>query len=377
VPEVITQQTTARYKHRLHPYFGFTGQYNLRDADFTTNDLGFLQHEAFAIPYVPAKNDFIVVVFGGSVASRAVYAHQGGMRLVDALNAVPEFSGRRVVVINMAQGGGKQPQQLLELAYMLAIGQHIDLALNIDGGNEFALGLENFNVGLDPVLPSAQLMLRFAEELYPTPESDDYYRIAYGISSARKLVDYHRQHANVARSGVSYVWHTALGLRDQTALATATAEYESLMKSGRLSSAKSKLSLDLPPIKGDSISYMYDLWLRCSLQMRALAESNGIKYLHLVQPNQYYTKRVFSEHERRIALALPADNDYVLGISQGYAVINERSAALSKMSIVSMIDVFDDVKDEVYFDSCCHFNALGETLFAQAVAREVAKRADH
>ena len=138
VPEAATQQTTARYKQRLHPYFGFAGPYNLREADLTTNALGFPQRETFAIPYLPANNDFVVVVFGGSLAYRSVYGREGGMPLVDALNALPEFSGRRVVVINMAQGAGKQPQQLMEFAYLLAIGQHIDLALNIDGFNEFA-----------------------------------------------------------------------------------------------------------------------------------------------------------------------------------------------------------------------------------------------
>jgi hypothetical protein len=374
VPEAGAQQTAGKYKQRFHPYFGFAGPYNLRQADITTNALGFWQRETFAIPYIPASNDFVVVVFGGSVASRSVYGREGGMPLVDALNALPDFSGRRVVVINMAQGAGKQPQQLLEFAYMLAIGQHIDLALNVDGFNEFAIGWENLRVGLDPVLPPAQVMWALAEELYPAPDGGDYYKLAYEMSSARKLADYHRQRADGARSGLSYVWHQALGSRNQAVLATATAEYESLIKSDRLSVAKSKLSLDLPPIKGDPVAYLYDLWLKCSQQMSALAEANGIKYLHLIQPNQYYTKHVFSEHERQVALALPPDHDYVLGISKGYPVFAERAAALEKMNIISMINVFDDVKDEIYSDLCCHFNAHGETLFAQDVAGEVAKR---
>jgi hypothetical protein len=374
VQEVATQQATVGYKQRLHPYFGFTGPYNLREADLSTNALGFPQRETFAIPYIPASNDFVVVVFGGSVAYRSAYGREGGMPLVDALNALPNFSGRRVVVINMAQGAGKQPQQLLELAYLLAIGQHIDLALNVDGFNEFALGWQNLRVGLDPVLPPAQSMWAFAEELYPAPDSGDYYKPAYEMFSARQLADYHRQRADAARSGLSYVWHQALGSRNQTVLATAAAEYESLIKSDHLSVAKSKLSLDLPPIKGDPVAYLYDLWLKCSQQMRALAEANGIKYLHLIQPNQYYTKHVFSKHEHQIALALPPDHDYVLGVTKGYPLLAARSAALEKSDIVSMIDVFDDVKDEIYFDLCCHLNAHGETLFAQAAAREVAKR---
>jgi hypothetical protein len=372
-PEVVTQQTAARYKQRLHPYFGFTGPYNLRESDLPTNALGFPQREPLAIPYVPADNDFVVVVFGGSVAYRSVNGREGGMPLGNALNALPEFSGRRAVMLNMAQGAGKQPQQLMELAYLLAIGQHIDLVLNIDGFNEFALGREDFRAGLDPVLPAVQLMRPLAEELYPAPDGD-YYRVASAMSAARKSADYHRQHANDARSGLSYVWHQAMGLRNQRELGAATAEYEAFIKSESGSLAKSRLSLDLPPVKGDPVTYIYDLWLRCSQQMRALAQSNGIKYLHLIQPNQYYTKHVFSEHERQVALALPPDHDYVRGIAMGYPVLAERSPSLESINIVSMIGIFDDVKEEVYFDLCCHFNAYGETLFAQAVAREVARR---
>ena len=58
----------------------------------------------------------------------------------EALARLPALRERRVVVVNMAQGSGKEPQQLLELAYLLALGQRLDLAIALDGFNELALG---------------------------------------------------------------------------------------------------------------------------------------------------------------------------------------------------------------------------------------------
>ena len=60
---------------------------------------------------------------------RAVYACTARQ----ALQRLPQLAGKKVVVYNMAQGPGKQPQQLMELAYLIAAGQHIDLVLSLDG----------------------------------------------------------------------------------------------------------------------------------------------------------------------------------------------------------------------------------------------------
>src|SRR5438132_3368244 len=149
------------YRQRLHPYFGFTGPYSRRlsDRDDTsTNSLGFAQHGAVSLPYVPRPHDVVIAVFGGSVAANLVLPPRGGANIARALEERPELSGKHAVVINMAQGAGKQPQQLIELSFLFALGQHIDVVLNLDGFNEFALGLGNVESGMHPVMPAGQLM---------------------------------------------------------------------------------------------------------------------------------------------------------------------------------------------------------------------------
>ena len=52
------------------------------------------------------------------------------------------------------RAGPDAPQQLLVLAYLLSVGQELDLAITIDGFNEVALGAYNNDRGQDISMPS-------------------------------------------------------------------------------------------------------------------------------------------------------------------------------------------------------------------------------
>src|SRR5947209_6064339 len=58
------------YKRRLHPYFGYTGPYNWKGKGPLTNNLGFVDSQERQVPSKPDPNDFVVFVFGSSLASR-------------------------------------------------------------------------------------------------------------------------------------------------------------------------------------------------------------------------------------------------------------------------------------------------------------------
>src|SRR5262249_44954834 len=120
-------------KERVHPYLGFTRPYDRDYEGFYSNSMGFLQREPMTIPFLPRPNDVVVVVTGGSLAEGLVMAVRHGVPLRDALRAIPAMAGKNVVLISAAQPGAKQPQQFLALVYLLAMGQHVDLVINIDG----------------------------------------------------------------------------------------------------------------------------------------------------------------------------------------------------------------------------------------------------
>jgi hypothetical protein len=71
---------------------------------------------------------------------------------------------------------------------------------------------------------------------------------------------------------------------------------------------------------------LFDLWLRSAQEMRLLAEARGAGFLHVVQPNQYYSKHSFSQRERAVALSLPPEHEYRRGVEMGYALLAARSA---------------------------------------------------
>ena len=107
---VAASPEPLKNKQRLHPYFGFTGKYSkhFNTQQFYTNSLGFLQREPLKIPVRRGPTDFVVAIFGGSVAEHVAIGPYG-KTLQDLLQGLPFFSNINLVVINMAQGSGKQP----------------------------------------------------------------------------------------------------------------------------------------------------------------------------------------------------------------------------------------------------------------------------
>ncbi len=272
----------------------------------------------------------------------------------------------------MAQGSGKEPQQLIELAYLLALGQSLDLAIALDGFNELALGLENWQGGLDPILPAGLIIGGLAQEVLPaTAASVEYYEIAFRVSEAKRDVERHEAGAHAARSGLGYLGHRALATLDRMTLSKYLERYnQAINASGDVLARRKMLGLDLPvdAARPDKVRALLDLWLRSSRQLRLLAAANGIGLLHIVQPNQYYANKAFTDHEKKIALSLPADHPFRVAVGEGYRMLEAEPRA----EMISAIHLYDDETADIYADNCCHVNARGETMLAEFVAARVA-----
>jgi hypothetical protein len=364
------------YKQRLHPYFGIAGPYS---ATFHTNvgmrytnSLGFFQREPLALPVVRKDKDFIVGIFGGSVAANMVLTPRGGVSIDEALRRLPALKDRRVVVINMAQGSGKEPQQLFELAYLLVLGQSLDLAIALDRFKELALGLESWRNALDPILPSGLIIGALAQEMMPAGTANaDYYEVAYRVSAAKRDIERREADARAARTGTGYLVDRVLVTLDQMTLRKYLEQYNKAVNAaGDLNARRRMLGLDMPMdlAAPDKVRTLFELWMRSSRQMRILAEANGIGLIHIVQPNQYYAKKAFTETEKKIALSLPADHVYRAGVGEGYRMFE----AQPHPGIVSALPLYDAEAGDIYVDNCCHVNARGETMLSEFVAARVA-----
>jgi hypothetical protein len=361
------------FKRHLHPYFGYTGPYASRGF-VETNGLGFLQLQRRPIPFVPEPDDFVVFVFGGSVAARLATNSQEGTSLQQTLQSLPQLTGKNVVIYNVAQGPGKQPQQLMELGLLIAMGQHIDLVLNLDGTLEFVSGMYNFQYGVDPIFPPIAILQGIGNELAPIDDaSEDYYELAYGVTHARAESKRYALLLDNSTSGVAYLKNSILKAVYDRNLARLLSTYnETIAKGKGWESVQKRLGIDMPltTSKEKVVEDIFYTWLRCSDLMKTMANSAGAKYLHVVHPNMYYSRKVYTESEKALMI-LPE----VRGPSTaGLAFMESHAEMLESRGIVSALAMFDDIPDTIYIDTTGHLGKLGETMLAEFVARQVGSR---
>src|SRR5713226_1419374 len=129
----------------LHPYIGFL------PADRVLHGRAGV---AAAVSGTPSADraDQLVIAVGGSFALQ--FAEEGLPHLLARLRETPAFRGKTLVGLNAAVGGHKQPQQLMTVAYLLALGEQIDVLINLDGFNEIALHpTENAPARVSPDYP--------------------------------------------------------------------------------------------------------------------------------------------------------------------------------------------------------------------------------
>jgi hypothetical protein len=376
-PEV---ETVATYKPRWHPYFGYTGPYSLTSEtkiSNNTNNLGFIQRQQRLVPFKPEPNDFVVFVFGSSIATGVVSAPRGSTPLRDNLEKLAQLKGKNVVVYSMAQGPQKQPQQLMELAFLLAIGQHIDLVINLAGTVEFGTGLSNFESGVDPIFPPAEMLIPIGQELTPVDSSSaDYYELAFRLSRDRAAVKLYSKLVAESTSGLGFLKNKLILGYHTRNLASDLANYEAAVTRKRSwVDIKKLLSLDmsLSVTKDTVIDAVFQTWLRCSDMMRLMANSHGAAFLDIVHPNPYHSKKKLTPAEQAVLIET---SNIARGSSQGYSLIEQRADMLKSRNIVSALTLFDDIPETIYEDSAGHFNRLGEGLFGQFVADQVAATLD-
>lgn len=351
----------------LHPYFGPIHRPGVRPE---TNNIGFGSKQSF--PYV-RKNDreFLVGIFGGSVAR--AFCDRGAPRLVATLQRNPKLAGREIVPLCFSHEGYKQPQQLLVLAYFLSLGQQFDLVINIDGFNEVALGSRNNERGRDISMPSPihiDPLLNLIDQATLTPAR---------VQALARISDYkERLNALVnrmrrARVAAVYVALDSYYRFTMNRYQAEVAAYDALPSNPPASS----ILLLTPPVKKrDSPGIVYqDIasgWTMASLLMHDLLAARGVTYLHVLQPNQYFTSRVFSESEARVALN--KNTPFKRSVEEGYPALKRATAELAgKEQFVDGTAAFDREAAAVYEDDCCHYTNRGYEMLAELIAERVGK----
>jgi len=327
-----------------------------------TNNFGFFSPVDYP---VTDPNAVLAGVFGGSAAR--MLALQGGPRLEQQLTAL---YGRPVRVLNFARGGFKQPQQAIVLAYFLLVGQRLDLVINLDGFNDVALARLNLQAGLDSSMPSIQ-HLRGLELLALGATDSAAMRHLLSVAESRERETALERSLSRARFAAHYMladlWRQRVQHRRRALEAAPPASEDPRRRlisiAGPLAEAGEGHS------SGDE--KLVSEWMRGSQLMAVLARWEDAHYLHVLQPNQYASRRSFSDRERKIAF-----NDaspYREHAAALYPLLRERGATLRQGGIEfrDATDVFVGVPEIVYADDCCHFNQRGNDLLADFVVEAV------
>lgn len=340
------------------------------------NNFGFFAARDY--PYAPANEDeeFLLGIFGGSVAQWLTL--QGAKRLEERLHDTRLLRGRKLRILNLAQGGFKQPQQLHTLAYFLSLGQRFDFVVNIDGFNEVVLSYLNTARNVESSLPSAQILLPIVTFLGGTTMSADHLEALMVLKTNRRhvtrLARLEERNRSAAlqvlferrlRVALSRYWNSAARLDLLSAEGERTPWV--YLNDATLESASSSEEERFERIAG--------VWMRSSLLMGALLSAAEVPYLHVLQPNQYYSPgRRFSSEERRIAIN-PASS-YKLPAEKGYPYLLARLSELQKngVRVASAVSVFDGIPETIYLDSCCHYNQQGTERLVDFIADQMLRR---
>lgn len=360
----------------FHPYVGFAGRPGARpwEGDPTPfNAFGLLSVPGHAYPYARKPGDYVIAVLGGSVAE--IFANTMETDLGAALaEADPAFRGRRVVMLSLALGGFKQPQQLFMLESMLLEGFAFDLVLNIDGFNDLALAVDNASHGIHPLYPSGSHAGQMAAAVGTRADPR-------AIRAMAAVLDAYARERRVLQLV------EAVPLRHSVFLNAFGARYAQLSAAriGRMQADLAEAAqAGLPPAfrgppgpEGDAaVDAAVAAWRDASAMIDAVCRERGLPYVHVLQPNQYVEgSKPLSARER--AVAIEAGHPWGLAARRHYGRLREAGAELRVRGVAfhDLTQVFVAVTDDLYVDNCCHFNHTGNQILARAIAPAIAAKA--
>ena len=344
----------------IHPYLGF-----VRDPDRTPNTsyLGFPDKNDDPL-LENDRNSVTVAVFGGSFAAGTSVFGESAMQ-----STLKDY-GINARILTVAVEGYKQPQQLLTLAYLLSHGAQIDVVVNIDGFNEVALPqADNLANGVNPFYPRAwyrrtlnlndQATLRQIGRL--SALQDDRQRWAAFFHEMPKF--------SIIRN---LVWRAYDRLLERRMVdINENIRRAQPLRGSRFLTTGPDLGMD---DETDLYQRIADHWMSCSLLMKALCDFQEIKYIHILQPNQYFEAgRTLTATEQQTAFR--EDHPYRPGVVQGYPRLLEAKSDLVDRGVNfhDLTMLYRDIPQPIYQDDCCHPNKRGYEIIAKYIAHTIAE----
>ncbi len=341
----------------IHPYAGYVRNLNEQ----------FIKNYGFDTDFFPiqkrGQDTFIVAVFGGSVAMHMHHALQDSFSRYFSEHKI----SKKVILVNLALGGYKQPQQLMILNYMLSLGSEFDVVINLDGFNEVSLSAEeNYKNGVNPFYPRlwSSRMKRLLD-----PESMGMLTAIASIKNKAKsdLLAYANGFAR--KSNILTVYYIVKIQR-------MISEMSRYLEAMNNKASQEKFEYNGPAVHYNNVESLLEdvagVWVRSSRQMAALCSSVKSEYFHFLQANQYDPgSKTMTEEEKTIAF--DSHQPYRPWAEQGYPVLR-RYGRMLRDGGVRFYDesmIFQQMAEPAYSDTCCHYNPAGNAIFADEIVNKV------
>lgn len=313
----------------------------------------------------------VMAIFGGSVAAYFVSAG-GPQRLFEGLQSLSRFHGCELVVLCAAHLGYKQPQSLMALAYLEALGAELDLVVLLDGFNEV-------------MVPTAYLLPVGVFPFYPIQWNQRVADLEVDVDLRSLIGEIAFLNEERARWADRLL---ASPLRRSGAARLVWALWDRRLEA-RLEARRLALNTSPPPDRFDYAASgppwrqatdgpyreLAALWAESALQMKALAESDAALFFHFLQPNQHVPgSKPIGEEEAEVALR--GGESLAPLVRLGYERLRERGVALRARGVRfhDLSQIFAAVREPLYVDNVGHLSPRGSLLLADAMAAEI--RAD-
>ena len=355
-------------KEVVHPYLGYVGDVDgnsnrQRSNLLPFNNYGFYDHS----DQLPKRGQdrLIVGIVGGSVALGVWDAAQE--MISSHLNKIPAYQDRKIIYRCLALGGYKQPQQLMAVNYVLALGGEFDIIINIDGFNEVALHLpENGPKGVFPGFPRnwwlriTPLVGKGAPHLLS--------EIVFLDVKRQRMAQHYRMLPNYSFF-INLLWR----VRDND---HRTRRYQLTGELRDYAPDPSPYVATGPRTAAGMVDDVYielaAIWQRCSLQLHRICRANSIHYFHFLQPNQYVTgSKPMSVEERAVAIA--ENQEYKPGAVAGYPHLIQAGRELLSNGVAyhDLTMIFSKIKEPLYIDNCCHLGDAGNALLGESIGSRI------
>jgi len=349
----------------VHPYIGYVQTFNNENKNHVS-DYGFFDTKS---PIQNKASDKIIIgIFGGSVAWHV--SEEGMEALEKTLRKTTFLSNKHFVFLNFSNGGYKQPQQLMILNYILALGGHLDLLINLDGFNEVALpAAENIPNNIFPFFPRSWpdivgLMISDKKVLFMSK--------IINLETKKKTIEDFFSIPPLRHICTLHLIYDCLNQSLSSEISKERLELFEMRDSHSAYAAKG------PSYHPHSQKEMYqdlaNVWKNSSLQIHKICTANGIRYFHFLQPTQYLPhSKTMGKEELQIAIleGMP----YQKPVEEGYPYLLKAGSELVKegVNFFDLTQLFKKNNEIIYADNCCHVNKQGNEILGNAIGERISE----